>query len=276
MKKSHTKRNLIILAFTVLIALSTFFYINPVKGDSFLTQNITSEIRTFVLLVSNHTSYTYNGESIEFTDEMNTLFYDNESLNIDTFFYNYSSLRIALYTDVIPNNNFDSDSTFPFNAIKYYQNTLNETQKQIVRSCNILYTLFSSEASISNVNPNCYRATAEPFFKNDRNERKFILAHEMCHWFGATDKYSASNYVSDNYEAGNPENNYEIMSVNHLKWDSELKLGTRTISEIKNRTSNWSKIANIYVDPYFRSLNVWSLDVISKIPDTTERWEDLI
>jgi hypothetical protein len=255
-----------LLAFFAVSVTAFSLLIYPAFGTPFLTQSITdNEVKVFFLFLTDEAN------SAEYKEKTFNAFFtrDGDFVPISDFFYRYSHLNFSLYMDTIENLDFDNATfpTFPFNAIQHYYGMINETQRAVVHSCNIFYTIYSYRTFS---NPNSF-SCIDYLFRIGEGERRYVLAHEICHWFGASDKYYSPNY-SDSYDPDDEDNPYDLMSNCPHTLDSTIILGQRTLSEIGAQMQSWRRMGDKYSYPYYTPITRWTMDIFSYVINTTEKW----
>lgn len=253
----------IVLILAILLAVAYFASTNMLSTSThmLLTQQISNhQIRVFMLLVDNTSDIMPSWEQ-----KIHDAFFSSDG--VDAFYFNYDSCHFLVYYDRVNNNNFIGQpfQQFPENAITYYYSLINGTSQQtLVNSCNILYTMYVDAGT----QPDCFQCQAQWFMNMSDADSKFLIAHEFGHWFGAWDRY----YGSPNYNASDPYNSVNLMSVN-WGWGN-LILAPSTLSDILPQTNNWTQIGPRWTAWFFFTSvpGTWGL-IPTTLTPPEETWE---
>jgi len=241
------------LAIGIIVMLIMAFYMNLSQNPK-LNSDISNGIKVYILLIANTTRFEdyYSNpielKTVEWTEQIHDIFfgppvYDPteqvmDNRNVDQFFYEYSELHVQVYTDYT-DAIYGNEHTIPDSVLSTYLSTITPAQKRIYESCNILWILFSNRTSFINggfMEACVWGSNAESFFWGGLETQKHTIAHEICHWLGASDKYHGTS----GYNPIDPDTPYDIMSDS--TWTSQLIIGNRTLQEISQFTHNWTII----------------------------------
>lgn len=231
-----------IIAILILAVLLGVLIAPTVEQRPLLTQNISDhQIKVLMLLVANVSNVPANWQQ-----SVDDAIFNN---GVDAFYYLYNGDHFNVTYARVDNLNFYANFVgglgFPWNAITYYYSLIKGTaQQQVVNSANILYVM-NVEKLWEGSHADVFQCGADWFVSLDGSDRRFLLAHEFGHWFGAWDRYYGSPY----YNASDPYNSVNLMSVD-WGWGN-LVLAPSTLSDIIPQTNNWTQIGPRFTAWFF-------------------------